>query len=374
MSRPRLILFLMLIALGAGSARAQDVLTIGEAVGMAGGTISVPVSIRDVSGTPLGADAGTGNRIQGLAFRVTWPAGVIASVTFAREGVAAAATPLFETTLQGSGWMSYVASFSETASPIPFTANGAAPGDTVGELTITLVGQAAPGKAATLRIDPPFAMLSNQAGTIHETVASQSLALANGRVAVTALQTPSALVATAAGTDAVHGTWSAVAGAASYEIWRSSNGDAFTLIGTSSGPSFSDSFVSAGVSYLYRVRALDGAGDISAFSNVDAATTIVFTDEPLIAASTQIKALHVLELRTAVNAMRAAADLPPMGADATVAAGAPVRSQHITALRTALAEARSAAGLPSVTLTDPGLSTGTFIRAAHVQDLRNAVK
>ena len=56
---------------------------------------------------------------------------------------------------------------------------------------------------------------------------------------------------------------------------------------------------------LYRVRGVDANNNVSAYSNVDLATTILFTNDPLIAGVTVVKAQHFTELRSAVNAVRA---------------------------------------------------------------------
>jgi hypothetical protein len=58
-----------------------------------GGTVSIPVFVRDSSGTPLGIDSGFGNRIQGVALKVTYPTEVIASIAFTRADVTAGITP-----------------------------------------------------------------------------------------------------------------------------------------------------------------------------------------------------------------------------------------------------------------------------------------
>src|SRR4026209_406414 len=105
--------------MAAFTAGAQDVLSIGTGSAASGGVASVPVSILDRSGTALGSDAGSGKRIQGIAFKVMYPTALVSSVTFTRTGVAAPLTPVLETTLQGSGFMAYVVSFSELSNPIP---------------------------------------------------------------------------------------------------------------------------------------------------------------------------------------------------------------------------------------------------------------
>lgn len=366
----------LLLLVGVTSAAAQDVFTVGSGEAASGGVASIPVSIRDVSGTPLGTDAISGNRIQGFAFKVLFPTEIVASISFARAGVTASLTPLHQTPLQGSGWSSAIVSFNESSNPIPFALNAVAPGDSVGTLTVTLSPTAPAGSVATLLLDPPSAMLSNQSGSVRETVANGGLALVNGSVRVTgSLATPAGFSATAVGTTQVSVAWLAVGGASSYQVWRSSNGGAFSHAANASGTTFTDLSVAANRTYLYKVRAMDGAGGSSAFSAIDAATTIVFTDDPLVAATTVVKAVHVTELGTAMNAMRGAAGLLPLSADPTVAAGQLIRASHVTDLRTTLSDARSRAGMPAMTLTDPTLTAGvTAVKAAHLQELRDAVK
>lgn len=369
--RCRIALVLVMFAF---SARAQDVLTIGNGVAPAGGSAALPLSIRDRSGTPLGSDAGSGNRIQAYAFKVFFPPELVASVSFARGGVAAALTPLSESTMQGSGWLSYVVSFRETTDPLPFTLNAGAPGNAIGTLTVTLRADAPSGAIAALTFHAPSAVFSNQAGTVVENVAG-ALALVNGSVTVAGLAAPANLVATAVSAGQVQLTWNAVTGADDYEVWRSFNGGAYALRGTVATAAFSDTNVSAGITYLYRVRALEDGGGISAFSSIDPATTIFFSDNPLVAQSTRIEALHLTELRTAVNAFRLSAGLSPLAADSSIAAGSLVRAQHIATLRTALNQARSAASVVPLSFTDGTLTVGvTRIKAIHVQQLRGGVQ
>ena len=131
--------------------------------------------------------------------------------------------------------------------------------------------------------------------------------------------------------------------------------------------------LAANTTYLYRVRAI-GAGGESAFSDLDPATTIIFTNDPLVMHSTTLRAAHVTQLRTAVNAMRAAAGLTAQAwTDPTVTAGSNSRAVHFTQLRTALAEAREALDLPPVVHAE-AITAGTTVMATHVTELRNGVK
>jgi hypothetical protein len=358
MSRTSLLL---LLAVAAFTASAQDVLTIGTGSAAPGGTASIPVSIVDRSGTLLGSDAGAGRRIQGFAFKVLFPSATVASVTFTRAGVAASLTPLYESTLSDSGWMSYVVSFHETTNPIPLLLDASVPGDQVGTLNVTLQAGAAIGTTAPLTLYPPSAFLSNQAGTFTESVAGGTLALRNGSM-LTSLSAPTNLVAQASGTSQVNLTWSSVANADHYEVWRSFNGSAYAFLTNVSGLSHSDMSLAASTTYLYKVRAVNVSNNMSVFSNVDAATTVVFTDDPLVAESTLVMLAHITELRTAVNAFRTSASLPLLPSDPTIGAGLTILAQHIADLRVGLNYARSAAGLPALPFTDATLIPGATFR------------
>jgi chitodextrinase len=82
---------------------------------------------------------------------------------------------------------------------------------------------------------------------------------------------PANLTATAAGTSQVNLSWSASTdnvGVTGYEIYRDG-----ALLTTKTGTTHSDTTVSAGTSYSYQVRALDAAGNRSAFGSPATVTT-----------------------------------------------------------------------------------------------------
>ncbi len=103
-------------------------------------------------------------------------------------------------------------------------------------------------------------------------------------------------------------------------------------------------------------------------------TTVVFTDDPLQPGVTVIKAIHLSELRTAVDQIRAAAGLGGYPYTDAASAGLVVKAIHIQQLRTALDEARSKLGLSTGGWTDPSLAAGTVIKAVHFQEIRNKTK
>jgi hypothetical protein len=189
---------------------------------------------------------------------------------------------------------------------------------------------------------------------------------------VAAPSAPANFAASATSTTQVNLSWSASAGASSYDIYRSVNHSAYTLLKSTSATSTSDTGLTADTTYLYQVRAVAG-GAASAFVT-DAATTTIFTDDPLLSGSL-VKAVHITQLRTAVNAMRAAAGLGAQSFTDPSLSAVKIKATHLTQLRTALDSARTAIGLPAVSYTDSTITAGsTVLKTAHIADLRNGVK
>jgi len=187
------------------------------------------------------------------------------------------------------------------------------------------------------------------------------------------LTKPTLVTAAAVSTSAVNVTWSPVAYASGYQVLRSSNNGPFVVVGTPTFNVFVDTTVAPNTAYLYQVKSTDGVS-LSPASLIDLATTVMFTDDPLVAGTTRSKAAHITELRTAVNAVRALAGLAPAAfTDPALGDGSPVRAVHIIELRTALVEARNALYLDGINFLDPLTST-TRLKAVHVQQLRSAVK
>jgi hypothetical protein len=182
---------------------------------------------------------------------------------------------------------------------------------------------------------------------------------------------PTNLSATATSTSEIVLSWDAFDGADSYQVERSFNNAPFTVLETDFVNASEDTAVSAGTTYVYRVRIVI-SGSAGAPSNVDIATTIVFA-EALVPHITTIKASHITELRTAVNAVRAAAGLPPATFTDASPAGVFIKAVHITELRSFLDAARAMIGVPAMAYTDSSL-TGQHIKAAHIDDLRTGVK
>ena len=187
---------------------------------------------------------------------------------------------------------------------------------------------------------------------------------------------PSSLGATATSTSSVSLSWSAGSGSIDhYEIQRATNKNGpFTTLSNTTSTSFTDSSLSSTTTYIYRVRAVDAQGNYSDFSNTDIATTIVFTDDPLVAGVTIVQAQHVIELRQAVNAMRAAAALTAATWTDSSLTGVEIKAVHISELRSNLDGARSSLSLSTGSYTDTLTPGSTVIKAVHVSELRDRVK
>jgi len=109
------------------------------------------------------------------------------------------------------------------------------------------------------------------------------------------------------------------------------------------------------------------------------ATAYGFADDPLITLSddptgatvTRVRALHIEQLRMAVDAVRVLAGLNTGAWDETAAVRGPIRAAHVQELRTRLNEALVELSLPLPAYTDAVLGVGvTGIKRAHIAELR----
>jgi hypothetical protein len=182
-------------------------------------------------------------------------------------------------------------------------------------------------------------------------------------------------VATAASATSVSVTWLPIFGATSYEIGRKEAGGEFVSVGTPSSSPFVDNTAAANAAYLYIVLGVDSLGNPSQPSAPDLATTVIFTDDPLLVGITGVRAIHVEEVRTAINAVRLLAGLSAATFTDPSLTGVLVKKTHIDALRPALDAARSPLALPALSYTDPTVvANSTTVKAAHVMELRNGVR
>jgi hypothetical protein len=188
---------------------------------------------------------------------------------------------------------------------------------------------------------------------------------------------PTNLVATATQPTQVSLVWSAPASGTvdHYVVERaqSVSGPYSQLSPDPTPAGFTDNTAASGAAYLYRIKAVFAGGASSSYSNTDLATTMIFTDDPLTAGVTMIKAQHLDELRQAVNAVRALANLQPASWTDPSLSGVAIKSAHLQELRTNLDQALSALGVVTSPYTDPSLASA-FIKKVHIEELRARVK
>jgi hypothetical protein len=108
---------------------------------------------------------------------------------------------------------------------------------------------------------------------------------------------------------------------------------------------------------------------------VNIINSTTFTDPTLTPGVTPIRAVHINELRTRVNTVRAARGLGAASfSDSPLSVGVtPIRAVHVLELRAALAEAYVAAGRTPPSYADPVPAEGVVVMAAAITELRAAV-
>lgn len=114
----------------------------------------------------------------------------------------------------------------------------------------------------------------------------------------------------------------------------------------------------------------------TATGSVQSATGPLFTDAVL-GSTVRAKAVHITELRTAINALRAAAGLSSttFTDPALTPQSTRIKAVHIAELRSALDAALSTLALFTMSYTDPILTPGaTPLKAAHLMELRSGVQ
>jgi hypothetical protein len=102
---------------------------------------------------------------------------------------------------------------------------------------------------------------------------------------------------------------------------------------------------------------------------------LTFTDDPLVAGTTPIRAIHITELRVRIDTVRARyCQSTPFGYTNPIVAGTSfVTATDITEMRTALAEAYTAAHRPLPAYLNPDPAIGDIVTAAQISDVRGAL-
>lgn len=126
---------------------------------------------------------------------------------------------------------------------------------------------------------------------------------------------------------------------------------------------------------VIRVTATDSYG-VPAAQSFPVKVIEPFTDDPIVPGVTPIRAIHFMELRTRIDAVRDAAGLGRLPwTDPVLTAGVTqIRIAHLLELREALAGAYEASGRSAPDWTDAAPEAGTtLVRTVHLLELREAV-
>lgn len=153
------------------------------------------------------------------------------------------------------------------------------------------------------------------------------------------------------------------------QLLRRTVGGSFSPVaGWNAGTGMDPTPLTRSIVYEYQLNAsLNNGTPMS--SPIDSA--MLFNDD-LLSAGTAVKAKHFVDLRTAVNLLRAQAGLGLFSFTTSVGNLTPARASHVSELRTALTQARQQLGMITPTFT--GAGQGTAILAAHIQELRELAR
>ena len=286
--------------------------------------------------------------------------------------------------------LSTYANVSDATGTVDVTPS-AAPSDN-GTVNLTVASSPAFTSGTTLAVSSStgtVSIRSAKSGTYTITVTATdncgATATRSFTLTVTPFGAPANLVATASpiSSTTVVVTWNAVADATGYLIERRVQAGAIcpspSCINLLVGPSpYIDAPVAANTAFLYTARGVQFMNGVilqtSPPSNADLATTVIFTDNPLIPGSTSVKDIHVTELRTAINAVRAFNGAGAYPFTDPALSNQRIKAVHVTELRTVLNAARSLLGLPLITYTNPLTPQSSVIKALDWTEIRNGVK
>jgi len=185
------------------------------------------------------------------------------------------------------------------------------------------------------------------------------------------IDSPTNLTVTAAANTQITLSWTAPAGAVDhYQVERSESiSGPFLFLANVPGTTHNDQSVSNNRAYLYRVRAITSGGFPSAPSNMAFGTTVSFEFSAL--QGKEIRAQHFYDIRTAVNAVRALANLPAASWARATLVGLEVKADDVSELRNALEAALLALQVTSTAYEDSSLTPGTtLIRGIHIEQLQ----
>ena len=168
--------------------------------------------------------------------------------------------------------------------------------------------------------------------------------------------------------------WTAPAGNVHhYEVERSDNSnEPFVLYANAGNTTFIDSNVTSGSSYLYRVRAVEQVNSCALVSsdpsNMVMGTAMSFQST---AVGQPIRAQHFHAIRTAINAVRTAANIGSATWLRNDLTNLQIKATDVQEMRDRLDEALNELNIPVGTYTDPVLTiNSTLIKSVHLEQLQ----
>jgi RHS repeat-associated protein len=197
---------------------------------------------------------------------------------------------------------------------------------------------------------------------------------------------PSGLAATPSSSN-VALSWTAASGASKYRVERKAAGSSYNLLTTTTSTNTTDSGASSGSAYLYRVCAADSNNNCTSdYSNIALGAKLNFTTDATIVSysespstATTIKAAHITELRTAINAVRSLAGQSGGSWTHTTltAQSSLIYADDVRDLRSALNDALVALNIQTSNYTDNTIISyaddplnAMTVKAVHIRELR----
>lgn len=191
------------------------------------------------------------------------------------------------------------------------------------------------------------------------------------------LSAPTNFTATLTSATSASLSWSASAGASQYVVYRRTpTSGGWVELGTSATTNLTNSSLPSNSAYVYYVIAANADRSVtSSASSASYVTTYGFTDNPVTTGTTEVKAQHITELRSAVEALDSAIGVTlPTWTDTSLS-GTNIKTTHVTELRNNLNSFRTSALLSSLTFTDSTLTAqSTTVQKTHLAELRVAVR
>jgi hypothetical protein len=163
--------------------------------------------------------------------------------------------------------------------------------------------------------------------------------------------------------------WTATADSASHDVLRRLSGAWQVIAPNVVGEVYVDSNVVNTSAYVYAVQSHSTGGATSGISNSDIGTTATLA----LPGDNVIRASDTLTARSLVSSLRSAAGLTAFPFTDAGLTGVNVKAVHVTELRTAINDARTPLGFAVLTFTNPTLTpNATPVRKDDVQEIRSS--